>query len=139
MILEQAFELRGLSREQVLSRAPDAAVEEGVRYERLRPVARVRAASLWPGFFFFDGDRQVMLYAGAPEDVDPDALAAALGPGAHELRSRAGKRAVLRVWPERGVAFSEEDGAVDFLEVFEPTTLAGYSARIYEDPGAFIR
>jgi hypothetical protein len=46
---------------------------------------------------------------------------------------------VLHVWPERGVAFSEEDGAVDFLEVFGPTTLADYSERIYEDPGRFIR
>jgi hypothetical protein len=138
-MLDQAYALRGLSRDEVLSRAPDAVVEDGVRYERLRPVARVRAPSLWPGFFYFDGDRQVMLYAGAPQDVDPDALAAALGPGAHELRSRAGKRAVLHGWPERGVAFSEEDGAVDFLEVFGPTTLADYSERIYEDPGRFIR
>lgn len=139
MILERALALRGLSRADVLERAPGATVEDDVRYERLRPVARVRAPELWPGHFYFDGERQVMLHAGEPEDADPDGLAAALGPGEHELRSRAGKRAVLRVWPQRGVAFSEEDGAVDFLEIFEPTTLEDYEGRIYEDPGPFIR
>src|SRR5262245_19384758 len=123
-LLQQALGLRGLSRGELLERAPDAAIEEDVRYERLRPVARVRARDVWPGYFYFEGDRQAMLYAGDPEGADPDALAAALGDGGHELRSRAGKRAVLRVWPEQGVAFSEEDGAVDFLEVFAPTTLA---------------
>ena len=138
-MLDQALELRGLSRAELLERAPGAAVEEDVRYERLRPVARVRATELWPGYFYFDGDRQVMLYAGEPEGADPDALAARLGSGGHELRSRAGKRAVLHVWPERGVAFSEEGGGVDFLEVFEPTTLEDYEARIYADPGPFIR
>jgi hypothetical protein len=138
-LLEQALALRGLSRAELLERAPDASVEEDVRYEKLRPVARVRATAVWPGYLYFDGDRQVMVYAGDPEGADPDALAAQLGPGGHELRSRAGKRAVQRVWPEQGVAFSEEDGAVDFLEVFEPTTLAEYQARIYEDPGEFIR
>jgi hypothetical protein len=138
-MLDRALELRGLTRSELLARAPGATVEEGVRYEKLRPVARVRAPELWPGFFYFDGDRQVMLYAGEPDGADPDALAAALGPGEHELRSRAGKRAVLRVWPQRGVGFSEQDGAVDFLEVFEPTTLEDYEARIYDDPGPFIR
>jgi hypothetical protein len=139
VILERGLELRGLQRAELLERAPGATVEEDVRYEKLRPVARVRAGELWPGFFYFDGERQVMLYAGEPAGADPDELAAALGPGGHELRSRAGKRAVLRVWPQRGVAFSEENGAVDFLEIFEPTTLEDYEARIYEDPGPFIR
>jgi hypothetical protein len=138
-LLERARELRGLSRGALLARAPDASVDEDVRYEKLRPVARVRAPSVWPGYFYFDGDRQVMLYAGDPSEADPGELAGRLGPGGHELRSRAGKRAVLHVWPEQGVAFSEEGGGVDFLEVFEPTTLEDYEARIYEDPGEFIR
>ena len=46
---------------------------------------------------------------------------------------------MLRVWPQRGVAFSDEHGAVDFLEVFESTTLEDDEALIYEDPGPFIR
>jgi hypothetical protein len=138
-MLERALELRRLGRAQLLEQAPGASVEEDVRYERLRPVARVRAPEVWPGYFYFDGDRQVMLYAGEPDGADPDALAARLGPDAAELRSRAGKRAVLHVWPRQGVAFSEEGGEVDFLEVFEPTTLEDYESRIYADPGPFIR
>jgi hypothetical protein len=138
-LLAHALALRGLTRGELLAQVPDARVEEDVRYEGLRPVARVRAPELWPGFFYFDGERQAMLYAGDPEGVAPEELAGELGPDGHELRSRAGKRAVLRVWPEQGVAFSEENGAVDFLEVFAPTTLEDYQARIYEDPGTFTR
>jgi hypothetical protein len=60
VILERALELRGLERVELLERAPGATVEEGVRYEKLRPVARVRALELWPRFFYFDGERQVI-------------------------------------------------------------------------------
>jgi hypothetical protein len=139
MSLDRALELRALTRGELLSRAPDATIEENVRYEKLRPVTRIRVPALWPGYFFFDGDHQVMLYAGEPEGEDPDALAARLGGDGHELRSRAGKRAVLHVWPEQGVAFSEEHGGVDFIEVFAPTTLEDYQARIYDEPGEFFR
>ena len=93
----------------------------------------MRATELWPGFFYFDGDRQAMLYAGEPEGADPDGRRGARS-GGHDC-APAGKRAVLRVWPQRGVAFSKEGGGVDFIEVFEPTTLEDYEARIYEEAG----
>jgi hypothetical protein len=43
------------------------------------------------------------------------------------------------VYPSRGVAFSSDGHEVELLEIFAPTTLEDYRARIYEDPGAFVK
>jgi hypothetical protein len=111
------------------------------RYERLKPVTRLHNPDVHPGHFYFDGDRQVMLYVGpaALEGVDPDELERALGGPGELLDSRAGKSSSLHVYPERGVAFSSDGHEVELLEIFAPTTLGDYRARIYEDPGTFIK
>ena len=40
---------------------------------------------------------------------------------------------------DRGVAYTEEGGAVVALEVFEPTTLDRYRDEIWWEPPGFIR
>ena len=61
------------------------------------------------------------------------------GDNAVRLRSRAGKRANLLVFAEQGIACSSLNEGLDFLEVFPPRTQREYEARIYLDPGPFIR
>jgi hypothetical protein len=53
---------------------------------------------------------------------------------AADLAGRIGNRALARLVNE-----PEENGHVQILELFHPTTLDGYRARIYVDRGAFIR
>jgi hypothetical protein len=56
------------------------------------------------------------------------------------MRSRAGKHSTMHVWPERGLAASvdEEDGRLEFVEVFEPTSLEEYLDGIYEEPAPHL-
>jgi hypothetical protein len=131
--------LRELSLEEARSRLRVPG-EEG-RYEGLHGVRRLHNPDVHPGHFYFDGDRQVMLYVGrrALADEDPAALAGALGGPGEELPSRAGKSSVMHVYPSRGVAFSSDGHAVELLEIFAPTTLDEYRARVWQDPGTFVK
>lgn len=139
--LEEWLTLRALSRDELVQRVgasrPDVA--EGVAYQGLRPVDRVQLPGERPAYAFFRGDELVMLYAGrgALKDISRASLEADLGDG-HELRSRAGKRSLLHVYPDRGVAFSADGDEVEFLEVFPPTTLERYESEIYREPGPFV-
>ena len=45
----------------------------------------------------------------------------------------------MHAYPEQGVAFSAEDGRVQFVELFPPLPPERYQAEIYKDPGPFIR
>jgi hypothetical protein len=56
-----------------------------------------------------------------------------------ELRSRQGKRAMIELDAQRGVAFSRDDDEVGFVEMFPPTTVEDYRERIWFDPGDFIK
>jgi hypothetical protein len=138
--LGDLFAVRGLSRDEVAQRFGIEEVVEDVRYEGLEDVDRLDADAL-PGHFFFRGDEQVMLYVPqhALEDAHPQALEAEFGEPAAALRSRAGDRSDLLVYPDRGIAFSTNGDRVDLLEIFPPTTLERYKAEIYRDPGEFIR
>lgn len=118
----------------------DVTVATDVSYEGLEGVDRLHSDLLSPAHFYFAGDDLKLVYvphaAFAPGAAD--AWLRRFGPGP-QLRSRAGKRAVLEVRPEAGVAFSHEDGEVQLVEIFESTTLDAYERDVYQDPGDFIK
>ena len=91
---------------------------------------------------YLRGEDVVMIYVGRgalPDSTDADALEAAVGSAGKELRSRQGKRAHIHVVAKQGVAWSELDGTVGFLELFPPTTFKDYQATIYAEPAPFKR
>jgi hypothetical protein len=112
--------------------------EEVTGYQGLADLDVIDAA---PGIrIFLRGDDVVLIYvgeAGLPAGVDDAALQAALGSDGENLRSRQGKLAELHVVAARGVAWSEVDGEVGFVEVFPPTTLEAYQRDIYLEPPVF--
>ncbi len=112
-------------------------------YQNLSGVTELHNAAVHPGWFYFTPDGKfALLYVGdaaALQGLSAAALHATFGKPADELRSRAGKTATHNVYPEAGLAFTEQDGKVALLEIFPTTTLADYKARIYLDPGAFTR
>lgn len=87
------------------------------------------------------GDDVVLIYAGRSVlqgQLTDEELAAAVGSAGEELRSRQGKRALLHVAAESGIAWSELDGVVGFVELFPPTDLATYQREIYREPPRFV-
>ncbi len=131
------------SRDELMAElgAGDADVAPGVSYEGLKGVDRIHVPSAHPGYFYVSPERVELIYVGEAglQGVDGADLQGELGGPGEILRSRAGKRSKLHVYPDRGVAFAEQDGRVQILELFHPTTLAGYRDRIYVERGAFIR
>lgn len=86
------------------------------------------------------GDDVVLVYVGAaalPEGLTSDSLSGAVGSDGDLLPSRQGKLAELHVVADRGVAWSEIDGEIGFVELFPPTTLAAYRRDIYQLPPVF--
>jgi hypothetical protein len=135
--VERWSALRDLPRAR-LEANPDARVAPDVGYERLTGVDRVSTGGR---HHFFAGDELAVVYLprAAVGGTDAAPLFEELGPG-EELRSRTGKRSLMHVWPDRGLAVSvDEDGAVELAEVFPPTTLDGYRERIYDEPPAHVR
>ena len=138
--LDDLIGLRSLSRDELRGRFGDLNVAEGVAYEGLAGVDRLDIGH--PRMHaFFRGDDQVMLYVPRKTlaEADPDEIEAQLGEPEGDLRSRTGKRARVKVWPDRGVALAREDDTAQILEVFQPTTLDRYRAEIYREPAPFIR
>lgn len=118
----------------------DQQIDHDLRYEKLTGVNRLHNPEKNPAHFYFRDTLLEMIYLGgdALHDVSAADLQQGLDGAGTLLRSRAGKRANLHVYPEQGVAFSEEGGELDFIEIFPPTTLSQYQERIYKEPGAFI-
>jgi hypothetical protein len=136
---DELLALRNVTR-ATLEAEPDLTVAPGVAYGALHGVDRLHAPGFSPAHFYFAGEALQLVYvpqagvagARATEWLDR------LGPGPH-LRSRTGKRAVLEVRPDAGLAFSHDAGEVELAEVFTPMSLDAYERQIYEDPGEFIR
>ncbi len=88
-------------------------------------------------------DNQVVLvYVGStavPDGLTSDTLRTAVGSNGEFLPSRQGKLAVLHVVADRGVAWSEVDGVIGYVELFPPTTFAAYRREIYLQPPVFIQ
>jgi hypothetical protein len=137
--LDELLALRELDRGAIVERlgASPEQITPDVSYGSLGHVDRLTAPGAHPAHFFFRGDELALIYV--PEDalhgVTPDQLG---GPG-ERLRSRFGKDAALYVHADRGVAYTEENGAVVALEVFPPTTLDRYRDEIWWEPPGFIR
>jgi hypothetical protein len=129
--------LRDLEQPQLLERLGlgENDIATGVAYQGLRPVDRVDAEARH--VYLRDG-RVVMVY-GAIDRPGADEFEQALGGPGHELRSRGGKRAVMHVYPEQGIAVSTKGSIVQFLEVFPPTTIDAYRDEIYVEPRPFIQ
>jgi hypothetical protein len=136
---DELLALRRLSR-ATLEAAPDATVDAGVSYGRLRPVDRIHAESVAPAHFYFDNAELKLVYVprSAVGAAPADEWLQRLGPGP-QLASRTGKRAVLEVRPDIGFAFAHDQDAVELAEVFPPMTLDDYEREIYEPPEPFIR
>lgn len=84
----------------------------------------------------------VLIYLGPdalPPQLSDEDLAAAIGSSGEQLPSRQGKNATLHVAAEQGIAWSEEDGRIAFVEVFPPMTGEDYLRRVYLEPPAFIQ
>lgn len=139
-LLDDVLDLRHLSRPELLDRLGiDAgAVDEGRRYEGLEGLAMLHDDGVHPARFYFRGDDLVMVYLSEPGLSLRDLRAHVSGDGV-TLRSRQGKRSNLEVHPGDGIAFSELDDEIGFVEVFPPTTEQDYRARIYREPGPFRR
>lgn len=91
---------------------------------------------------FLRRDEVSLVYVGRQalsDEIDHDALVEALGTEGRELRSRQGKAALLHVVADRGIAWSEEDGEIGFVELFPPSTFEEYEDEIYVEPPPFRR
>jgi hypothetical protein len=107
------------------------------RYQGLEPVTALHDPDVSPATFYFHPD-------GAPALIYLPRAAASgltvdLGEPDARLRSRAGKRDMLWVYPGRGVALSRNKDGLSFAEVFRPMSLEGYEHTVYREPPAFIR
>jgi hypothetical protein len=140
--LETLLKLPGAPLDKVaaLTGADPANREEVTHYQALHDLEVIPT----PGkaWIYVRGDAVKVIYFGElalPRGLRSDTLRDALGSDGEELRSRQGKRATLHVVAERGVAWSEEDGNVGFVEVFPPTTLDAYRTEIYGKSPRFLR
>jgi hypothetical protein len=116
--------------------------EHAVAYQKLRPVDCYGRAGAARASFFYQNATLVMVYTSSAEylaRLSRAAIENELGSPEATLRSRQGKTANQYVYPQRGFAYSEDGGEIGFVEVFPPMTLDAYRAKIYAEPGAFIR
>jgi hypothetical protein len=114
--------------------------EPGAGYQRLAEVDAIDA----PGGarVYARGEQVLLVYVGTdalPAGTNHQALARIAGSDGETLRSRQGKSALMHVVADKGIAWSEDDGEVGFVELFPPTTLNGYQKTIYREPPKFIR
>lgn len=139
--LDSYLELRNMSLPAVRSRFAirDEQIEEQVRYEKLGPATRLHNPEVDPAAFYFVEQQLALIYlnGAALSGVTPIELGQRLGEAGSQLRSRAGKRATLSVYPEQGVAFSAQNERVDFIEIFQSMTLEQYKEQVYREPGRF--
>lgn len=141
-LLTDARALLGRSLDEVRQvLGADAEAIPGDEYGRLEEVTSIENDEVLPATVYLRDDRVELLYISgdALGDLRPADLAAQVGGEPIALRSRAGKQATLWVHAAEGVAYSEQGGSIDFLEVFLPRSQAAYEAEIYREPAAFIR
>jgi hypothetical protein len=114
---------------------PDADLMADVRYGQMTGLTRLHAPESSPAIFYFRDGRLAVARLVHPDEREAREL---LGESAPELPSSAGKRASVRVRADRGIAVTEEDGHVVYVEVFPPTTFEDYRDRIHELPPKFV-
>jgi len=117
-------------------------VDPDRRYEGLEHVTHYYNPSVSPARVYVSDGRVQMVYVpsgAAVAETTPSEIDAQIGGRGHRLRSRTGKTANQYVQAERGVAYSEDEGRVQFVEIFPPRSLEAYLKDIYRDPGPFTR
>lgn len=140
--LEQLLALRGADLEvaMAITGATAAGRESVTGYQGLEDLDVIDAAE---GLrIFVRGDRVVLVYVGEtalPDGLDSTTLSKALGSNGELLASRQGKLAELHVVADQGVAWSEVDGEIGFMELFAPTELGDYLRDVYQEPPTFIQ
>jgi hypothetical protein len=118
----------------------DSEIDKEVGYIKLKGLSRVHKEDVLPGYFYFEGDKLVMIYINDESrlgNISFKKITTDYGNG-HRLSSRAGKTSNLYVYPENGFAASVTHGQIDFIEIFPSTTLDDYKTRIHEEV-VFIR
>ena len=90
-------------------------------------------------YFLLDG-QVVLIYLEndrVQNELKPSQITDLLGEPtrASTLRSRADRDARLYVYAEHGIAFSAQEGRIDYIELFQPMTFAAYLKNIYWEPG----
>lgn len=142
--LQTWLALRGLTQEQLASalQLDPSKAEPKRSYEKLQDLTDLHDPAHHPASFYLRDNHTILIYlsdTAALQGLTEMLFLQAWGKPALTLRSRAGKASTLCVYPERGVAFSteQEDGPLDFLEIFAPMTAEDYRAQIYVDPGSF--
>jgi hypothetical protein len=128
----------GLSLEQISAAFEPAAsdVITGGSYECMNDVTIVHAPPPSPGSVYLRDGRVVLMFVGDVErwpQISPDSILETLGEPDEVLRSRAGRGNSLLLYARAGFAVSIGD-TVDFVEVFEPTTVAEYTEEVYSVP-----
>jgi len=105
-------------------------------YQAMQDVEAISSKQRGLMFIVRDGS-VVLVYAGptAVEGIRPDELSERFGTGT-PLRSRQGRMATLHVVADRGVAWSEENYELGFVELFPPTTIDAYKTEVYLEPPA---
>lgn len=141
--LDTYVSLVSLDKDQLIARlgAQPEHLREGAAYEKARGLTEIYKPDANPARFYFRNEKLVVIYLsdrGVLDQLDEATLESELGAPADSLRSRAGKHSELRVYPDKGIAFSSGD-ELDFIEFFPPTTLDGYKSAIYSEPGPFIK
>lgn len=141
--LDSYVALASLDKDQLIARlgARSEHLREGAAYEKATGLTEIYKPDANPARFYFRGDQLVVIYLsdrGVLDQLDGGKLEAELGAPADSLRSRAGKRSELLVYPDKGIAVSMGD-ELDFIEIFPPTTLDAYQSAIYSEPGPFIK
>jgi hypothetical protein len=130
--LQDLLALRELSLSELEARLPSPDPHRDVRYGQMTGLTMLGAPEA--AFYFSDGRLAVARVV----DPDPAEAGELLAHGGEQLRSSAGKRATVHVQADRGLAVTEEDGDVRYVEVFPPTTFDDYRDRIYKPPPRFV-
>ena len=129
--------LRDVSLADLRARLGKADVQPDVRYGQMDGLEMLHAPGAHPAIFFFRDGQLAVAHLPDP-DLAPAAVAELVGDDPPRLRSRAGKHAWALVRAEEGVAVTEDDGRIRFVEVFPPTTFEDYRDRIYAPPPHFV-
>jgi hypothetical protein len=109
-------------------------VESDVGYGAMRGLDMVDGPD---GILFFRDGALAVAHVPDPELSDAE-LARFTAEDVPQLRSRAGKHAWVHVRADEGLAVTEEDGRVRYVEVFPPTTFDDYRERIHSPPPKFV-
>jgi hypothetical protein len=129
--------LRDVSLPDLRERLGGVEGQPDARYGRMDGLELLHAPGAHPAIFFFRDGRLVVAHLPDP-DLAAGELDELLGEDPPRLRSRAGKHAWALVRAEEGLAVTEEDGQVRYVEVFPPTTFEDYRDRIHTPPPHFV-